>query len=1179
MSINTSKNAWGKKLDRQFLDSRHPETGSGEPICHHREGITMARKITITELMVKLGDSRTSQEEISNYFIVDAEKSGPFSPRFVLNPETVVIPKGPEGLERSALALNLANSWARRIRRRRFNEKLDNSYDGPIIVSEGDSWFQYPIRLHDVIDNLMETYAVNSLGAAGDTLLNMYKKQEYLKAIGDSNASILLLSGGGNDLVADGGLADHLESYDPDLKPADYLKNSFNGLIDGAISQFEAIFRQVHGVFPDVTILCHGYDYTVPNNGRWLGKPMKKRGIKGGKLQKAIVVEMMDRFNREMRRLSSRMPHTRYINCRDQVGDAGWYDELHPKDQGYANVADLFRREIDDIASIRSRAVRVYPGSFGTASEISRGLDLSLAQPAIIAEKSRGVSLHIGINEVDEEHYDGWSGPLVACENDAVAMHGLAEEQSFEAEILLTDEATRDAVIEKMDRAASELRDGDMFFMSVSAHGARLPDYNRDERDGIDEALCLYDGLLLDDEIYHLWGRFAPGVRILMLPDTCHSGSMIRQASVNFTLGPDGRPVANTKPARYRMAPEDAIMRTLRKNIQKYRPILSSVDPIPEDVLHDPNQKRIKARVLSISACQDDQFAKDGDDYGAFTGAVLRVWNNGSFAGNYSKFHRQVFEAINDPTQRPKLFEVGFDDPGFKQQTPFTLWANPRSTVLHSPAVDSIQPADQSGSATADGFRMRDLQIGEGDEPDDSSDDSIGTRSSPASWPKYSQFQAFVAGLGLRHFAAPELLALGGSNSAGKCEHKNSYPPSGLWQNIGNTARVLDELRDRLGKPVRISSAYRSPAYNACIKGAKKSQHKQFRAIDFSSGEASPKELANALKHMRDEEKFFVGGIGVYNTFVHIDTRPYNVDWPKGHKFGKAPAWIKRRPPASPAVSTIPGHDLDPLALEARIMAINDTKLSPVRGAPKLSAKNRSRTVRTRSPEDLLNSLNEQNTQHLQAAVNSSGVVSFANNTTPQQREDVLMSMLFAERAATAAFDRVQQARDWYNRYQAMLVRLGWTSDGFAFQEYRNWQGKMNFDKAALGILQSIATGNQLAILKSAIDALRALSTKNDERIALFDFATSTERGGNFQVGAGEASGDVVSLSLSGFFYRAEDNKRNVLFVSWGDNELDFWVGAQRLMLVKSVYDPVRELILEKLTASRKTLLADIPLA
>ena len=55
-----------------------------------------------------------------------------------------------------------------------------------------------------------------------------------------------------------------------------------------------------------------------------------------------------------------------------------------------------------------------------------------------------------------------------------------------------------------------------------------MPDVWGDEADKQDETWCLYDGQLIDDELYFELSKFAPGVRILVLSDSCHSGTVVR---------------------------------------------------------------------------------------------------------------------------------------------------------------------------------------------------------------------------------------------------------------------------------------------------------------------------------------------------------------------------------------------------------------------------------------------------------------------------------------------------------------------------------------------------------------------------------------------------------------------------------------------------------------------------
>lgn len=144
-----------------------------------------------------------------------------------------------------------------------------------------------------------------------------------------------------------------------------------------------------------------------------------------------------------------------------------------------------------------------------------------------------------------------------------------------------------------------------------------------------------------------------------------------------------------------------------------------------------------------------------------------------------------------------------------------------------------------------------------------------------------ADFATFVTGLGLRHFKPYELLAMGHQHTdpSSPAYGLNKQPPRSLWMKIVDTVRVLDELRDLVAAPIVISSAYRSPGYNSAIAGAGGSQHMNFNALDFSvRSNSSPADWAAVLKQIRASGRFG-GGIGVYSTFVHLDTRGSNADW------------------------------------------------------------------------------------------------------------------------------------------------------------------------------------------------------------------------------------------------------------------------------------------------------------
>lgn len=209
--------------------------------------------------------------------------------------------------------------------------------------------------------------------------------------------------------------------------------------------------------------------------------------------------------------------------------------------------------------------------------------------------------------------------------------------------------------------------------------------------------------------------------------------------------------------------------------------------------------------------------------------------------------------------------------------------------------------------------------------------------------------------------------------------------------------------------------------------------------------------------------------------------------------------------------------------------------------------------------------------------MNASSVISFVDNLTPLQKEDVLLSTLFAQRAADAVFDPVKDRAAWFVKYMDLMSLMGWSREAAPFEASQRMKGNGSFDQVILATLAQVATGNQFSIVESAIEALRGL-TQDDGKIKLFDFETSSSTGGNFQIGSAEASGEVISMALGAFNFTYKDRKQNLLFVTWGKNELQYWLSAQKLALSPVIYADVREIIRDKLSDTRKTLIADIDL-
>jgi metacaspase-1 len=278
---------------------------------------------------------------------------------------------------------------------------------------------------------------------------------------------------------------------------------------------------------------------------------------------------------------------------------------------------------------------------------------------------AKGFSLHIGLNRVDSDHYNGWSGPLRACEADAQDMQQIAQENGYDTKLLLTNQATRNKVTQHIQQASETLEAGDIFFVSYSGHGGQVPDFNGDEEDGMDETWCLFDGQLIDDELSGFWAKFSAGVRILVLSDSCHSGTVTREAIAMAATSTNLNQPEET--SNYRFMPSAVALRTYRANKAMYKHIADAVSG---------TNAEIKATVRLISGCQDNQYSQNGVFNGLFTGTLLGVWNEGKFQGNYQRFHKKIVEKMPSD-QTPNLFVYGADDPEYANQRPFEINAEP----------------------------------------------------------------------------------------------------------------------------------------------------------------------------------------------------------------------------------------------------------------------------------------------------------------------------------------------------------------------------------------------------------------------------------------------------------------------------------------------------------------------
>lgn len=293
---------------------------------------------------------------------------------------------------------------------------------------------------------------------------------------------------------------------------------------------------------------------------------------------------------------------------------------------------------------------------------------------------AKGISLHVGV-DITEAPEVGVAA-LEGSENDATAMRDLANARGFITQLLLGQAATFNKVEEEIKKAAQQLVAGDIFLFTFSGHGTRRGANDRAETDMKDETIVLSDKLMVDNVLRRkLWPKFQAGVRVVMVSDSCHSGTvfmapppLIPPGGNNGVAAVAVSSVADS--GMYRMV--DPKTQGGKRPVKKqfgiraipdamaelhFASLSSFYDEVRASLPAGEQAPEIPARVLLLGACNDDETTLDGSPNGVYTQALLDVWRT-----NGSKTYTELWNGIKAELtgQNPAKMSVGqspaFDD-------------------------------------------------------------------------------------------------------------------------------------------------------------------------------------------------------------------------------------------------------------------------------------------------------------------------------------------------------------------------------------------------------------------------------------------------------------------------------------------------------------------------------------
>jgi hypothetical protein len=220
---------------------------------------------------------------------------------------------------------------------------------------------------------------------------------------------------------------------------------------------------------------------------------------------------------------------------------------------------------------------------------------------------------------------------LFGCDNAAKAMEEIVAFRGFKDRRLWTtpQDATLEAVTGWFTDTANKARKGDIVLFTFAGHGDQLRDGGDEPKD---QAIVLYDRLLIDDSIYLLLKKFEPGVRIVFVTDCCYSGTIFTVASP-----PDAAPDAR---------------------------------PQPRPAFGRPN---VRAEALLLSACKDTsrtEAAEDSSGLPPFTRRLKTAFDGATPRGHFDAGYFGLLKAIDKEAQ---LFEL-LNDPTVSRQDPFIIF-------------------------------------------------------------------------------------------------------------------------------------------------------------------------------------------------------------------------------------------------------------------------------------------------------------------------------------------------------------------------------------------------------------------------------------------------------------------------------------------------------------------------
>lgn len=250
-------------------------------------------------------------------------------------------------------------------------------------------------------------------------------------------------------------------------------------------------------------------------------------------------------------------------------------------------------------------------------------------------------ALCVGIND-----YPGTGSDLAGCVNDANDWGKALAARGFAVSKMYDKQATGKAMRKAFAEIVGGAKRGDTVVIQYSGHGSFVPDQDGDEPDGTDECLCPYDigssGPITDDELFDIYMERERGVKLVIISDSCHSGTVAKFAPMAKGKARQERKVRFLPPEVF-LSRRDFAVLGMRRALRRSSP---------------PG----RYAALLMSGCQDTEYSYDayfqGRPNGAFTFAALGALKKLAPNASYREWFRSIRQALPSQQypQSPNLY-------------------------------------------------------------------------------------------------------------------------------------------------------------------------------------------------------------------------------------------------------------------------------------------------------------------------------------------------------------------------------------------------------------------------------------------------------------------------------------------------------------------------------------------